>query len=76
MELTIDCTLPMEDIHNRFAEALDFPWWYGKNLDALYALLTALSADVTIPLLNPELQPALVRVLTDAAEENPHLTLG
>ena len=48
MEITIDCTLPMEDIHNRFAEALDFPWWYGKNLDALYDLLTAMSADVTI----------------------------
>ena len=76
MELTIDCAMSMEDIHNRFADALDFPWWYGKNLDALYDLLTALSADVSITLLEPELQPALVRVLTDAAEENPHLTLG
>lgn len=76
MELTIDCTMPMEAIHGRFAEALDFPWWYGKNLDALYDLLTALPADLTITLLEPEQQPALVRVLTDAAEENPHLKLA
>ena len=28
------------EAHARLAEALDFPGWYGKNLDALFDLLS------------------------------------
>ena len=35
-----DRLLDREQAHRYLAEALDFPAWYGENLDALYDLLT------------------------------------
>ena len=32
----------MEDIHNILAQQLEFPAWYGGNLDALHDCLTEL----------------------------------
>ena len=65
----------MDRLHRLLAEQLDFPDWYGGNLDALYDCLTDLEQDVTITLQYPALQPGLYRVLTDSAEENPHIHL-
>ena len=41
MNVTIDCSRirNREMLHQAFAEALDFPDWYGCNLDALYDCL-------------------------------------
>ncbi len=73
----------MKDIHSLMAEKLNFPVWYGNNLDALYDCLTEIEDDVMIELAEQELlmikldsgwQP-LLRVLTAAAVANPHLTL-
>ena len=75
MELTIDCRDGMTAIHEQLAAALAFPHWYGRNLDALHDCLTEIPRDVTITLLWPELLSGLKRVLTDAAEDNPHLTV-
>ena len=73
----------MEDIHQSLAQQLDFPAWYGGNLDALHDCLSDLHEETTISLVHGEalletLGPAygrLCRVLSDSAEENPYLKL-
>ena len=73
----------MEDIHNILAQQLEFPAWYGGNLDALHDCLTELHEETDLSIIHPEalletLGPAYVRlcrVLSDAAEENPYLKL-
>lgn len=45
-DITVNCT-GLEDkaqLHEALARALDFPDWYGRNLDALYDCLTELDA--------------------------------
>ena len=73
----------LEEVHDRFARALDLPEWYGRNLDALFDCLTDLGEPVAVRLLHQEaledrLGPrgrALARLLRRAAEENPRVTL-
>lgn len=73
----------MEAVHDRFAEALDLPGYYGRNLDALFDCLTEQTNAVTVRLLHREALErrlgrrgrALTRLLRRAAEENPRLTL-
>ena len=50
MNVTIDCALihTKEDLHRIFAEALAFPDWYGKNLDALHDCLTTLTGTLRL----------------------------
>ena len=50
MNVTIDCSRIQseEDLHRIFAEALSFPAWYGKNLDALHDCLTVLSGTIRL----------------------------
>ena len=69
----------MEDIHSLLKTELSFPHWYGNNLDALFDILTDLHGEVSLSLLHADalseaiggLSPRLVRLLNDAAEENP-----
>ena len=71
-----------EDLHRKLAEGLDFPEWYGGNLDALYDCLTDLE-ETTIRITDRgELEITLgdyvnkvFRVLRDAAAENTRLHL-
>ena len=73
----------MEDIHAILARELEFPAWYGSNLDALHDCLTGLSEDTGIYVLHAQalmtaLGPAYTRfcrVLADSAEENPYLQI-
>lgn len=72
-----------EAVHDRFAQGLNLPAWYGRNLDALFDCLTERGEPVTIRLLHPDALEdclgrrgrVLVRLLRRAAEENPRLTL-
>ena len=65
------------DMHDVLAKGLDFPEWYGKNLDALHDCLTDISEECEIVIENDEkLRNALERqykgfmkVFEDAAEE-------
>jgi ribonuclease inhibitor len=41
-----------EDFHDIIAEALDFPDYYGCNLDALWDCLTSIPFDIHIEFLN------------------------
>jgi ribonuclease inhibitor len=61
---------------------LDFPEWYGRNLDALYDMLTTNAYPVCLtivtgPEMNEEMKTyisRLMRVIQDAARENETLT--
>ena len=71
----------MDRLHRLLAEQLDFPAWYGGNLDALYDCLTDLTEETSIILLHSQALTETLgtsygrfcRVLTDAAAENPNL---
>ncbi len=74
----------MEDIHRTFAEALDFPEWYGGNLDALYDCLTDLFEETEIVIENRDALAGVLgrrcagfwRVLCDAARENRRIRIS
>ena len=75
-QFCIDCTgLDKEELHRSLAECLDFPDWYGKNLDALYDQLTAINQDTLVVLCNFDAAApsckGFKRVLKDAETENP-----
>lgn len=80
-EITIDCEGigTARQLHQALAEQLDFPDWYGGNLDALHDLLTAITEDTGLTLLHLETlgRAALGfrRVLHDAEKENPHFNV-
>ena len=73
--------LTREDVHKTLREGLSFPEWYGNNLDALHDVLTDRMEETYIELKNRALLDEhlgdyavyLLRVMTDCAEENPHL---
>ena len=68
-----------EQLHDRLAQSLDFPEWYGKNLDALYDCLTDVREEVEIRLLHSrsfegymgKYVQALEKAVQAAAEMNP-----
>lgn len=79
----LDCArmTDREATHDELARALDFPAWYGRNLDALYDLLTEsgpthliLDHSQALAALGSYGQ-ALLNTLRDAAEKNPNLEL-
>lgn len=80
-EITIDCAAlnTSQLMHLALAEAFAFPDWYGHNLDALHDLLTSITEDTRLTLLNFEnsgsFSRGFRRVFLDAAEENPHFEI-
>jgi ribonuclease inhibitor len=82
------CILDGEQISNRkelheiLAGTLDFPEWYGKNLDALYDCLTEEQEEVQIEIRHMEelerrlgsYTVGLRKVLTEASRENPRIS--
>lgn len=82
-QVTIDCTLMTnpDEVHDLFSQALDFPDWYGRNLDALYDLLSTYP-DLELTLDNSWALGRMFRygdnlrlALEDAERDNPFLTL-
>lgn len=59
-EITLNCAglETKAQLHGALAEALSFPDWYGKNLDALYDCLTDLDEPVHLHLIGWEQLPA------------------
>lgn len=56
MTLTIDCASMQTktDFHNKFAQMLHLPDFYGGNLDALHDCLTSLPQHTTLILLHTQ----------------------
>lgn len=52
-KITIDCTGLSNgaELHDLLAKNLDFPGYYGKNLDALYDCMTEISEETLITVL-------------------------
>ena len=67
--------------HSHLAERLELPTWYGRNLDALYDVLTEIGEETEIILTEPaavaeqmgKYGEALLVTMQEAAEENPVL---
>ena len=67
--------------HAHLADRLDLPTYYGRNLDALYDVLTEIGEETEIVLTDPaavaeqmgKYGEALLATMQEAAEENPNL---
>jgi ribonuclease inhibitor len=67
--------------HSYLAQQLELPTWYGRNLDALYDVLTQIGEETKIILTDPaaaveqmgKYGEALLSTMQEAAEENPKL---
>ena len=67
--------------HSHLADQLDLPTYYGRNLDALYDVLTEIGVETEIVLTDPaavaeqmgKYGEALLATMQEAAEENPRL---
>ena len=67
--------------HTHLAERLELPTYYGRNLDALYDVLTEIGEETEIILTDPaavaeqmgKYGEALLATMQEAAEENPRL---
>ena len=81
-EITINCAkiASMAELHDILARELRFPDWYGRNLDALHDLLTAICEKTQITFLHVSALPfptaGLLRVLRDSGSENEKLEIS
>lgn len=80
-QIVLDCS-KIEDrkqLHEALARELEFPEWYGHNLDALHDCLTELEGEVKLILSNwkqlrdrlGDYAARLIYVLHCSSEENP-----
>ena len=73
----------MDRLHRLLAEQLDFPDWYGGNLDALHDCLTEIAQPTELVIRGSDALEAALgsyaaafrRVLTDSAAQNDALTV-
>ena len=69
--------------HSHLVERLDLPTYYGRNLDALYDVLTEIGTDTELILEDPaavvenlgKYGEALLGTMQEAAEANPRLII-
>lgn len=72
--IELDGKLIKKDGHDYLKKALNFPDYYGKNLDALYDCLTDIGVDTEIVLKNKSyVSYDFVDTFIDASEENSFL---
>lgn len=70
--MILDGRLISREGHDYLSEALNFPDYYGKNLDALYDCLCEIEAD--IELINANVvDEEIIDTFKDAASENEFL---
>lgn len=82
--ITLDCAhiQTVKALHIYLQYKLGFPAYYGRNLDALHDLLGEIDGETALVLHTQGAQgemaaylPKILRVLEDAAQENPNLTV-
>ena len=72
--IEIDGKLIEAEGHDYLKEALNFPEYYGKNLDALYDCLTEIGVETKIKLTNADfINQDLLETFIDASGENTFL---
>ena len=72
--MQLDGNLIKEKVHDYLMEMLDFPDYYGKNLDALYDCLCEIGVETEIILINgDEVSSEMIDTFVDAASENDFL---
>lgn len=69
-----------ETIHNYFQEMMELPEYYGRNFDALYDELTAITEETIFVIVCAEQEPsgsvkAMLQVMQDAAKENKNISI-
>ena len=75
-ELDGTCLRECEAAHVYLQEMLGFLAWYGRNLDALYDLLTEQTEETLIFISDSDAaDEAILETFTDAMEDNPSLTV-
>jgi len=62
--------------HEYIAKALDFPPYYGKNLDALADLLSELARDMAVVMPNADIAREYIGDYTDMIADTFEETLG
>lgn len=69
--MELDGKLIKRDGHDYLKEALSFPDYYGKNLDALYDCLCEIGVETEIILINSYcVSQDIIDTFADAADEN------
>ena len=86
MTIQLDGTLmsSRSAVHDYLKQQLNFPDYYGRNLDALFDLLTQIGSHTVITLIHQEEMfeklgsygEVLLETLEQAADENPYLTFS
>lgn len=72
--IEIDGKLIKKEGHDYLKEVLDFPDYYGKNLDALYDCLTDIGVQTQIKLINKDsVSIDLLETFIDASYQNNFL---
>lgn len=72
--MELDGKLIKKDGHDYLKEVLNFPDYYGKNLDALYDCLTEISCEIEL-INSEEVEEDILDTFYDAASENELLKL-
>ena len=74
-KVVLDCAgLDRMHLHEVFAKELNFPQWYGKNLDALYDCLTDIPEDTEVTVAGLS-DGAFRQTLLDAANATRRLNI-
>lgn len=83
IQIQVNAIKTLDQAHTYLAQLMDFPVYYGRNLDALYDMLTEISQDTQV-ILPKALEDDhylgldgtyIIRVFQDAAQNNPKLHL-
>lgn len=72
--MELDGKLIKKEGHDYLKEVLNFPDYYGKNLDALYDCLCEIGVETDITLINSDcVSSDMIDTFVDAASENEFL---
>lgn len=85
-EIFLDCNkmISKSEAHKYIKEMLNFPYYYGENLDALWDILSTKSKMISIFMLNEDklyesledYGRQLIEVFKDAADSNANIKLS
>ena len=86
MEVILDGALitDRDALHDQLAEKFAFPAYYGRNLDALYDLLSVCPEQISVTVIHTDLLlehlgrygKSVIRTLQDVSRDNSQITLS